>query len=88
MNLIVIFCWYFCTSVAVSAADHDYIPSDWIDPTDMRNYDRYSKSMRTPRVDPAATQTERESRGEVRKFEVFLERFINRFLYSADLKVI
>lgn len=95
MNLIIIIClWWSCLTFA---DDHDYIPSDWVDPTDMRYYDPYTKSMRSPKSDVPAgvgncdTNSEHkqhESREEIKKFEIFLQRFINRFLYSADLKVV
>lgn len=93
MKIIVICCLWI--SVSAGDSDSSYIPSDWVDPTDMRNYNRQTKSMKSPTAQVAGTKDEdvdnstnyRHLNDEVERFEIFLQRFINRVLLTADLKV-
>lgn len=80
----------------VHSHDMDYIPENWIDPTDMRNYDVTNKRMRksslyedseapgsSTNIDNCTTHAK-----DLRRFEIFLERFINHVLSTSNLKVI
>lgn len=72
-----------------------YIPSNWVDPTDMRNYNRQTKSMKPLQVAEKNDTMEninsqkdaRDINYKVERFEIFLQRFINRILLTANLKV-
>lgn len=81
--ILIILCW--CSFVY--ASDHDYIPNDWVDPTDMRYYDRYTKTMTAPADAVDGIANKKHDKEEIKKFEIFIQRFINRFLQSADVKV-
>lgn len=66
-----------------------------IDPTDMRYYDISTKRMRSPppvegkEAFESSTSDENSTAHvqDLRKFEIFLERFINHMLSTANLKV-
>lgn len=74
---------YSCTD------EMDYIPKDWLDPNDMRNYDRNTKTMKNSYhiSDPASCSVCQRAQEENQRLEIFIERFINRLLQSANLKV-
>lgn len=75
----------------------DYIPKEYVNPNDMRYYDRSTKTMKYSNT--AHQRNEEHSvcdhvkhegsdlRDENERFEIFVERFINRLLQSANLKV-
>lgn len=66
-----------------------------IDPTDMRYYDISTKKMRSsPPVEESkafGSSTNDENRTahaqDLKRFEIFLERFINHVLSTANLRV-
>lgn len=81
--------------VHVTAPDGNYIPKHWVDPNDMRNYDRRTKTMKNAdtcsakgeNCPPPKLSEPTDATDEVNRYKVFLERFINRFLLAAHLHV-
>lgn len=69
----------------------DYLPKDWVDPHDMRKYDRVNKKMKsleeTKTSESAKNDNCTKHRGNLERFEIFLERFVNHVLSTANLKV-
>ncbi len=95
-RILVVLCIWNCT--ITNASDMNYIPDDWVDPTDMRHYDRFSKSMKMdtsskttnedgPNTNPPLKNRSPPNEIELKRYGIFVERFINRILFAADLKV-
>ncbi|XP_065203233.1 chloride channel CLIC-like protein 1 [Planococcus citri] len=78
-----------------SCVEMDYIPKDWVDPNDMRYYDRSTKTMKNSNTDFDSTSRDvcentqhfdPYLQEENQRLKIFIERLINRILQSASLK--